>query len=412
MELSRKRAVWLIILFGFISLFGDIVYEGARSVYGPYTKTMHMDIALVGLITGAAEFLGYFIRLVSGYFSDRTKAYWAFTFIGYGMLASVPLLSLTGTWQIAALFIVCERLGKAVRSPAKDTLMSQAAKKIGTGWGFGLHEAMDQVGALSGPLIFTGLFLVHGERGIVLSDYQRGFAWLWIPFILVMACVYAAWKKVPDPGAFETETAGIPVSEKLSKTFWIYTAFTFTTTLGFITFVILGYHYKEKELLSDAQIPLFYSIAMGVDALAALAIGKIYDRLKKRHNNDHAGLMSLIIIPVLTLFIPIFVFMNETHFIIIGVVIWGIVMGAHETIMKSSIADITHIKKRGLGYGIFNAVYGIAMFLGSSLFGILYTIDIRYITMTIIILQAVSMTVYFALYRSIKSELPSPLPQL
>ena len=144
----RSRAFTVIIMFGIVSLFGDIVYEGARSVYGPYTKTLSMDIALVGLITGLAEFLGYFIRIISGYFADRTKAHWIFTIAGYVMLASVPLLSMTGIWQTAAVFIICERLGKALRSPAKDTILSQAAKKIGTGWGFALHEVMDQIGQL------------------------------------------------------------------------------------------------------------------------------------------------------------------------------------------------------------------------------------------------------------------------
>src|SRR5512137_2072013 len=159
MNNQRKTAFQLIILFGLVSLFGDIIYEGARSVNGPYLKTMGTSAAIVGIIGGIGEFLGYAIRLVSGYFADRTRAYWLFTFVGYGLLISVPLLSLAGIWQVAAIFIVAERLGKALRSPAKDTILSQAAKQVGTGWGFGLNEAMDQIGAIAGPLLFTFIFI-------------------------------------------------------------------------------------------------------------------------------------------------------------------------------------------------------------------------------------------------------------
>ena len=142
---NRKAAMNLIILFGLVSLFGDIVYEGARSVNGPYLKTLGVSAATVGFIAGLGEFIGYAIRLLSGYFADKTRAYWLFTFIGYGMLATVPMLSLTGVWQVAALFIVLERLGKALRAPARDTIVSQASKQVGTGFGFGLSEFMDQL---------------------------------------------------------------------------------------------------------------------------------------------------------------------------------------------------------------------------------------------------------------------------
>ena len=160
---ARKRAFNLIILFGLVSLFGDIAYEGARSVNGPYLKLFAVNAATLGLIAGVGEFLGYALRLVSGYLSDKTKSYWFLTFLGYGLLVSVPLLSLAGIWQIAALFIILERIGKAIRSPARDTILSQASSQIGTGFGFGLHEAMDQIGAVSGPLIFTVLFLLIGK---------------------------------------------------------------------------------------------------------------------------------------------------------------------------------------------------------------------------------------------------------
>jgi len=376
MDNQKKTAYQLILLFGLVSLFGDMVYEGARSVNGPYLKTLGANAAIVGLVAGLAEFLGYAVRLLAGYFADRTKAYWWFTFLGYGLLVSVPLLALTGIWQIAVIFIVLERLGKAIRSPAKDTILSQATKQVGTGFGFAIAEVLDQIGAIAGPLVFTMLFVSIGKGDRSLADYQHGYSLLWIPLGLVLLCIFFAWRAVPDPEVLENSPVKPPESDKLSKIFWIYTIFTFVTTLGFANFALVGFHLKARHVLTDAQIPLFYALAMGVDAVAALAIGKTYDVFKTRRNNEKAGLITLIAIPAFSLFIPVLVFSTKYSWVLAGVIVWGIVMGCHETIMKSAIADLTPLKKRGTGYGVFNAAYGLAIFIGSALSGLLYEYSI------------------------------------
>lgn len=392
---NKKAAFQLIIIFGLVSLFGDIVYEGARSVNGPYLKTLGVSAAIVGFIAGLGEFIGYAIRLVSGYFADKTRAYWVFTFVGYGLLISVPLLSLTGVWQFAALFMVMERLGKALRAPARDTIVSQASKQVGTGLGFAISEVMDQIGALTGPLLLSGLFLVVGKTGNEIAKYQKGYSLFWIPFILVMACVTFAFIKVPNPEKLETSMKKAPESDKLSKTFWLYTAFTFITTMGFVNFALIGYHFKAKNVLSDAQIPLFYAIAMAVDGVAAWMIGTHYDRLKNRSNNEKAGLGALLMIPLFSIFIPVFAFSLNFTFALISALIWGIVMGIHETIMKSAIADLTPIKRRGTGYGVFNTAYGLAMFIGSAVMGLLYDHSIAAVIAVTVILQILAVPVFF-----------------
>jgi len=399
MNNQKKSAFQLILIFGLVSLFGDMVYEGARSVNGPYLKTLGANAAIVGLVAGIAEFLGYAIRLVSGYFADKTKAYWLFTFIGYGMLISVPLLSLAGIWQIAVIFIVLERMGKALRSPAKDTILSQATKQVGTGFGFAIAEVLDQIGAITGPLIFTILFVILGKGDKGIKDYQYGYSLLWLPLILVMLCVFFAWRRVPNPEALESSMTKSPEVDTLSKVFWIYTIFTFITTIGFANFALIGYHFKAKHVLTDAQIPLFYALAMGVDAIAALAIGKTYDIFKTRHNNEKAGLTTLIAIPVLSLFIPVFVFSTRLSLCLTGAIMWGIVMGAHETIMKSAIADLTPLKKRGTGYGIFNTAYGLAIFIGSALVGLLYEHSIPSVIIISIIFEIAAILIFFFLRR-------------
>lgn len=392
---GRKKAFQLIILFGVVSLFGDIVYEGARSVNGPYLKILGANAAIVGIIAGVAEFLGYAIRLASGYFSDKTRAYWLFTILGYATLASVPLLSLAGVWQVAAIFIVMERLGKALRSPAKDTILSHATKQVGTGFGFGLHEAMDQIGAIAGPLFFTGLFLLLGNKEKSLVDYQTGYALLWIPFIFVLLSVLVAYLRVPNPDKLEQPKSNQPESDKLSKVFWAYAAFSFVTTLGFANFAVIGYHFKTAHILTDAQIPMFYAIAMGVDAIVAIIIGRIYDKV---------GLVSLMTIPVFTLLMPIFAFSSNYSFVMIGVVFWGIVMGTHETIMKAAIADLTPLKKRGTGYGIFNTAYGLAMLVGSSVMGILYEVSLVWVIVFCVVVEIAAIPLFFYMKKCIAAE--------
>ncbi|MDD5476622.1 MAG: MFS transporter [Candidatus Omnitrophica bacterium] len=397
MNNHKKSAFQLILLFGLVSLFGDMVYEGARSINGPYLKTLGANAVIVGLVAGIAEFLGYALRLFSGYFADKSKAYWLFTFLGYGMLLSVPLLSLVGAWQIAIVFIIMERLGKALRSPARDTILSQATKQVGTGIGFAIAEVLDQVGAISGPLIFTVLFVIlgKGDRGLV--DYQHGYALLWIPLILVLFCLAIAYRRTPNPEVLEEAVTKNPGQDKLSKVFWIYTIFTFVTTLGFANFALVGYHFKAKHVLTDAQIPLFYALAMGVDAIAALAIGKAYDIFKSRHNNEKAGLVTLVTIPVFSLFIPAFIFSTKFSLVLTGAIIWGIVMGLHETVMRSAIADITPLKKRGTGYGIFNAAYGLAIFIGSALTGLLYENSILAVIIISIAVEVAAIFAFFVL---------------
>lgn len=405
MSENKKAAFQLIIFFGLVSLFGDIVYEGARSVNGPYLKTLGANAAVVGLIVGIGEFMGYAIRLLSGYYADKTKAYWLFTFLGYGMLISVPLLCLTGIWQLVAVFIILERVGKALRSPAKDTIVSQATKQIGTGFGFGLQEAMDQVGAIIGPLIFTVIFVLTGNTQKTIADYQKGYGFLWIPFVLVMLCVVLAYIKVPNPEKLEISAGNVKEPDKLSKVFWLYTLFSFVGTLGFVNFVLMGYHFKAKNIIPDAQIPFFYAVAMAIDGAFALLIGKIYDVLKYKAKNSSAGLFALITIPVFSLPIPILAFSKSYKLAIISILIWGIVMGIHETIMKSAIADLTPLKKRGTGYGIFNTSYGLAMFFGSALMGFLYDRSIMMLIISAVVLEIIAVPLFFIMKRSVQSNI-------
>jgi MFS family permease len=387
---QKKKAYQFIILMGIVSLFGDITYEGARSVTGPYLAFLGASAVTVGFATGLGEFLGYAFRLVSGYLADKTKAYWSLTFIGYGMILAIPFLAYTHHWQMAIFLIIIERMGKAIRSPARDAILSYATKQVGRGWGFAIHEAMDQVGAIIGPLIFSLIFLLK-------KGYREGFGLLWIPALLVLVTLYFARREVPVPHILEEpEFEKKEAAPKLSQSVWLYLFFTACCVGGFVGFPLISYHFKVKLIISDIQIPFLYALAMAVDGLAALAVGKLYDKV---------GLKVLLVAPLLTAFIPFFIFLNSYSFVVVGVVLWGIVMGVHETILRAAVADLTPLEKRGVAYGIFNTVYGLFLFLGNAFIGYLYGYDFTLITVFIVATEFWALVVLFIIFQKSSKEL-------
>lgn len=370
----KKRfapAVTVIILFGVISMLGDMVYETARSANSQYLNLLGISAAQVGLVFGIGEFLGYFLRLVAGVFSDKTGRHWPFMFVGYGMLLVVVLIGLTMNWNILIILILLERIGKALRSPAKDTVLSAVSEhQVGIGFAFGLQEALDQIGAFVGPLVFTAVFYFSGKNGTV--QYQTGYRLLAVPFVILMFFLTFVYRKVKREQLIPAVDKGGFKSERLQNIFWVYTAFTFLCTLGFVNFSTIGYHLKAGRLMSDGNITLVYSMAMMVDAVAAVLVGKAYDRLKKKSGSKTGGLAVLMAIPLASLPLPFLTLSDSAVMPVIGMVIFGIVMGTHETVMRSAIADITPFSKRGTGYGVFNTAYGLALLGGASLMGWLY----------------------------------------
>jgi len=381
---KHQSAIEFIILLGLVSLWGDIVYEGARSVTGPFFAVLGASATVVGIVTGLGEFLGYTLRLLSGYLADKSKQYWSFTFLGYGVLLAIPLLALAGNWQIATVLLILERIGKGIRSPARDTLLSHATAKVGRGFGFGLHEALDQVGAIVGPLAISAtLYFTH--------SYRLGFALLAIPVFFTLFFLTLARTKYPTPTLFESTTPNVKISqEKLPLSFWFYLFFVFFSVVGFVNFQLISYHFKSHSVIPFAQIPVFYAIAMGVDAIVALIVGKLYDQI---------GLKCLFIIPFLTIFLPFFAFSHHYTIAFFSVIFWGGIMGVHETIMRAAISDLTSLSCRATAYGIFNTSYGLAWLIGSSLIGLMYGLSIKLIISFVLVTESISL---FFLWQLIK----------
>jgi len=375
---TRKTTFRFIILLGMVSLFADMTYEGARSITGPYLALLGASGGVVGIIAGFGELVGYALRLLSGYISDKTKRYWLMTIVGYTVnLLAVPILALAGRWELAAVLMISERIGKAIRTPSRDAMLSHATKEIGRGWGFGLHEAMDQIGAMLGPLIVAGVLYIKG-------GYKTSFLILLIPALLALSVLLIARYLYPKPKDLEAvsvtlETKGFP------RIFWIYFVAVALVAIGYVDFPLIAYHFKKIAIVSDNWIPVFYAVAMGVDAIAALLFGRLFDR---------KGISILAVATLVSLFFAPLVFLGGFYPAFAGIALWGIGMGAQESIMRATIAKMVSVNKRGTAYGVFNAGYGLFWFLGSAIMGILYDMSIPILIIFSVAAQLISIPLF------------------
>jgi MFS family permease len=385
----KNSALWFVICLGMVSLCADATYEGARSITGAYLGSLGASGAVVGWVAGLGELIGYGFRLVIGYLSDRTRQYWRITTLGYCInTAVVPLLALTATWPAAAGLMIAERTGKAVRTPPRDVLLSHGAMQVGRGFGFGLHEAMDQIGAVGGPLMVAAMLTWQ-------SGYRGGFAVLVIPAVLGLLVLLATQQIYPNPKDFEPPTLADLHTEGLPRRFWIYLGAIALVAAGYADFPLIAFHLQRAGVESTSQIPLLYALAMGVDAIAALLFGIWFDRV---------GLGSLMLAIALSLLFAPLVFLGSFQTAIGGMVLWGIGMGAQESIMKAAIAGIVPPQRRGSAFGIFNTGYGLAWFAGSALMGTLYDFSLTALVIFSVLIQALSLPVLFFVARDVRSS--------
>ncbi|MDU3087186.1 MAG: MFS transporter [Peptoniphilus harei] len=376
-EKRFSRAMTFIILFGIVSLFSDMTHEGASSIRGAYLALLGASAGTIGFISGLGELIGCSMRYVFGKITDRTKKYWPMVIFGYILdILAVPALALVGEkgWIAAAILLVIQRMGKAIKKPAKDTIMSFAASQEGVGKSFGIQEMLDQIGAFLGP-VFLYLVMLFKTDGTTFEIYRTAFAFLAIPGFITILLLFLTKREFPNPEAFEPETKK-EEAFVMKKSFIYYIVGISFFAFGFMDYALvimhisknltgLGGSYETFRLISEETLPLLYAGAMLVDAVAALIFGHIYDKKGVR-----ALVISTIISAPFSLFI--FGFKSEAA-ILFGLVLWGIGMGAQESILKAAVTSMVPKKNRATGYGIFECSFGIFWFLGSWVLGVIYS---------------------------------------
>jgi predicted MFS family arabinose efflux permease len=354
-------ALKFVLLIGVMSFFADFTYEGSRSIIGPFLGILGAGALTIAIITGAGEFLGYGLRLVSGRSADRTGRYWPITIGGYLLqMAVVPLLALAGSWQVAAVLIIAERVGKATRNPPRDAMLSHAAKDMGYGWGFGVHEALDQFGAMFGPLLVALILAITHH------DYTVAFASLAVPAAITLTLVVVARVFYPRPqdlsaGPPQVTTTGLP------RVFWLYLAGAALVAAGFADFPVIAYHFQHAGNVSAPLVPVFYAIAMAVSGTGSLLFGKLFDR---------AGIGILIPLTVIAAVYAPLAFLGGFWASLVGVSLWGLGMGVHESIIPAAVAPMVSPDRRASAYGLFTGAYGTAWMLGSIAIGALFSVSL------------------------------------
>jgi len=389
---SRTASLKFVVLIGVLSFFADFTYEGSRGITGPFLAILGASGTVVGIVAGLGELLGYGLRVVSGRLSERTQKFWPITLFGYFIqMLSVPLLALAGDWKTASLLILVERVGKAIRNPPRDVMLSYAAKEIGYGWAFGVHEALDQSGALVGPLVVA---LVLSGRG----DYRLAFAVLLVPALVTLSFLVLARLLYPRPEDLEARAPDVR-AEGLPRVFWIYLVGAALVAAGFADFQLIAYHFQKVDALDTIWIPIMYSVAMAVSGTGSLIFGRMFDRL---------GIRVLIPLTLISaLFAPL-VFLGGFWPLLVGSALWGLGMGVHESIVPAAVATMVPRERRPSAYGLFTAGYGVAWFMGSAIMGVLYDVSVGAVVIFCIALQLAAVPIFFKVSRSARGGLRPP----
>ncbi len=375
----KKLALNFVLTMGVVSLFADMTYEGMRGIAGQFLLTLGASATVVGFVAGFGELAGYGLRSIFGYLADKSHKYWAFIFIGFAIqLLAVPALALAGNWPLAATLMIAERTGRAIRRPSVQAMLSHAGSQIGTGWAFGLHEALDQTGATCGPLITALVLYLHG-------GYHRAFAVLLITALLSLGTLVVARIFYPRPHELEERSPVVLKAKGFSKSYWLYAAAGMCVAAGFADFSLIAFHFQRTNVVAQGLIPVFYSVAMVTGAITPPIFGKLLDTT--------GAAIVLVAFFLGALFAPC-VFLGGFAFALVGMVLWGLGMGAQDSLLKAVLADAIPRDKRSTAYGVFDTVFGIAWFIGSAAMGLLYDKSIPAVVVFSLMLQLAALPIF------------------
>jgi hypothetical protein len=350
-----STAFRFVLTLGVVNLFADITYEGGGSINGPFLGTLGASAALISIVAGLGEFLGYALRAVAGHVADRTGKYWPISFVGYAInLLAVPAMALAGSLELAAVLMLAERIGRAIRKPTIETMLSYTTAKFGKGWVFAVNTALDETGATLGPLLMAAVLFLGGR-------YQMGYALLLISSLLALASLTAARIVFPVPANLG-EGKSAPERD-FTPAFWLYMAGGAFFAAGLMSYELISFHLVTAGLISPSWMPVALAFATGTGVIANLALGHMFDRV---------GMNVVLAAVILSAFFTPLVFSGSLIAVLIAMPLWGVGYAVQDTLFKALVADILPDRKRGLAFGLFYAGYGLGWLVGSVAVGLLY----------------------------------------
>jgi len=379
-----SSAFAFVFTMGIVNLFGDMTYEGGAGINGPFLGALGASAAAISIIAGFGEFLGYSLRSVAGWIADRTGKYWPVTFVGYTInLLAVPAMAFAGSWKTAGALIFAERIGRAIRKPTVEAMLSYSTGKLGKGWVYALNTALDEAGATVGPLLIA-LALYHKV------SFRMSYKLLLIPAVLTLLCVTVARLIFPVPSRLEEKGARTAQAKGFTSAFWLYMVAAACFGAGLMSFEFVSYHLSSKGTVTEQWIPLFLAAATAVGVVASLVLGRLYDRF---------GLPVLLAaVFVAALFSP-FVFLGGFAVALFGLLLWGVGYAVQDTLLKAIVATVLPEGKRNFAFGLFYTGYGGGWLIGSMTAGLLYRHSIPAVIGFSIAVQITSIPIFVMAHR-------------
>jgi MFS family permease len=374
-----------VLTMGAVNLFADMTYEGGASVNGPFLGSLGASAAAIGIVAGVGEFLGYGLRSLAGWVADRTGKYWPVTFVGYTInLLAVPAMALASSWQLAATLILAERIGRAIRKPTVEAMLSYSTGRLGRGWVYALNTALDETGATLGPLVLA-LVLYRG------AGYRTGYSLLLVSAALALVALVVARVVFPVPSRLESRNERTATAKGFARVFWLYMVAAACFGAGLMSFEFVSFHLSSHGTVTDHWIPLFLAISTATGVIASLALGRLYDRYGLR--------VVLAAVAVTSLFSPL-VFLGGFSVALVGLLFWGVGYATQDTLLKAVVAGMLPEGRRNFAFGLFYAGYGGGWLIGSVTTGLLYRVSIPAVIAFSMAMQLASIPIFLLAQRS------------
>lgn len=380
---AASHAFRFVLTMGVVNLFADMTYEGGASINGPFLGTLGASAAAISIIAGMGEFLGYSLRSVSGYVSDKTERYWLITFLGYAVnLLAVPAMALAGSWPVAAGLVLAERVGRAIRKPTVESMLSYTTGSLGRGWVYAVNSALDETGATVGPLLIALVLFLKG-------NYRTGYALLLISAVSALAALTVARVVFPLPSRLETGRTAQATG--FTRSYWLYMLAGSCFAAGLMSFELISYHLSSTGIVTRYWIPLFLALSTGMGVIASLILGRLFDRI---------GLPIVMVAVFLSALFSPFVFLGGFFVALLGMILWGIGYATQDTLLKAIIAGVLPEGRRNLAFGLFYLGYGAGWLVGSVTAGLLYERSLPFLIAFSVAAQLASIPVFFIAQRT------------
>ena len=354
-KVSASAAFRFVLIMGLVNLFGDVTYEGGAAINGQFLGALGASAATISIVAGLGEFLGYSLRLFAGYVADKTGRYWPVTFVGYLInTLAVPAMALAGSWEAASALVLAERIGRAIRKPTVEAMLSYTTGTLGRGWVYALNTALDEIGATVGPLAVAAVLFLRG-------DFRTAYAMLLISVFLTLASLTAARIGFPVPSRLEEGRTA--TAKGFGRAYWLYMVGGALFAAGLMSYELIAYHINQTGIVTGPWIPVLLAFSTGSGVIANLVLGRLYDRF---------GLPVLLVAVLLSAAFAPLVFLGSLVAILAAMLLWGIGYAIQDTLLKAIVAGLLPENRRSFAFGLFYTGYGTGWLLGSIAMGILY----------------------------------------